>query len=269
MSQPHPTRALGWIPYRRAEEILTLFDALMNEAESSPRVCLLAGPPNNGKTALADRMAATHPPSLQCLGPNTNFPVLCLETPPTPAFRRLFKSAIWKTGALAVTCDRMEAIEYLGTILKAIHTRMIVLDQAQNILATTPFQRDEFLGFLLEVAQRAKAAVVLVGTVEVLELGPLIGRFDVASLPAWPLNDEFQSMVEALESGLPDGGRLGATGFTPIIHRLSEGRLGELVALLTAVSGRAIEGAQAQLDARTLDAWVPPSKRFERIHELL
>src|SRR5664279_4793503 len=81
-------RGPEWIPYRRADEILHVFERILaaNGAASRDRY-ILAGPPNNGKTALIDRLLARHPPSLNASGTNTRYPVFCPEAPPAAIFR--------------------------------------------------------------------------------------------------------------------------------------------------------------------------------------
>jgi hypothetical protein len=225
---------------------------------------VLVGPPNNGKTAVIDRLLAVHPPSLNRWAERTHLPVLSLETPPTPLFRKLFKSALRKVGALVIPCDRKEAVKYLGAVLEAVGTRVIAVDQAQHILAGFPFQQEEFLSFLVETARRAQADLLLVGAAEVLELGPLFGEWDVMALPAWPLNDDFRSLVEKLEQSRFGGPCGKVTPHAPTLHRLCEGRLGELIAIFAAATR-----GRAEFDERVLARWIPPSERFARTLDVL
>ena len=148
-----------WIPYPHVTAVLRrLEDSIDRGPGQACRHSVLVGPPNNGKTAVIDRLLAMHPPSLDRWAERTHLPVLSLETPPTPLFRKLFKSALRKIGALVIPCDRKEAVEYLGAVLEAVGTRVIAVDQAQHILAGFPFQQEEFLSFLVGTARRAQAS---------------------------------------------------------------------------------------------------------------
>ena len=270
MAELAACRGPGWIPYRRADEILHVFERILaaNGAASRDRY-ILAGPPNNGKTALIDRLLARHPPSLNASGTNTRYPVFCPEAPPAPIFRRWFHSAIRKIGGLPVTCPDAEAIRYLGETLRAIETRLIVLDEAQRLGAGAIHQREEFLSSLAQVALRAKAGIVLVGTGDILKLASAAEHFTLLSLPAWPIDDEFRGMAGGLESGLSPKQPIGAAAQATRLHSLCEGLLGELVTILTSLGSHVPPFREALSLTENLDLWVPPSKRFERAYESL
>jgi hypothetical protein len=101
-----------------------------------------------------------------------------------------------------------------------------------------PSQRRLFLSFWTDVAARAGAALLLIGTARVFELGPLVEKARLLSLPVWPLDREFAEMVRALERHLSPGHSFIGAEDIPILHEVSAGRLGALVAAMTSLAGR-------------------------------
>jgi hypothetical protein len=245
-----------WIPYRRAGAILQLLSEIVESqgvGGSGPYV--LAGPPNNGKTAIVDRLQQLYLPIVDHTAERSRFPVLALDMPPTPSLNPIFRTALRKLGAPLIACPLDRAIAYLRGVLAGVRTRLIAIDDSQHILAGDPLHRRSFLEFWRDVAAGAGAALLLVGSADVLTLAP---NAQLLSLPAWPLDAEFEKMARALEHQLsPKRVVIGAEDI-PTLHSLCSGRLGALVAATAALSSGA-----------GLHSIAPWEERFQKVEHAL
>ncbi|MDQ6699931.1 MAG: TniB family NTP-binding protein [Acidobacteriota bacterium] len=244
-----------WIPYRRGHEILRVLSDAMKCESPQRGLYVLAGPADNGKTALGDRLQQLHPASVNETSERSQIPVLALDMTPTPSFSPIFRTALRKLGTPVIPCPLDRAVAYLGGVLAGVRTRLIVLDDAQHILTGIPSQRSLFLSFWRDVAAQAGAALLLVGSAQVLELAP---DAELLPLPAWPLDDEFERMVQALAQCLsPERALIGAEDI-PALYSICAGRLGVLVATMMAL----VEGGSL----RTVVSW---DERFQRTELVL
>lgn len=242
-----------WIPYRRADEILRVLTHEMDCKSTGSYV--LAGPPNNGKTAIADRVQQLHTAAVDQTSGRSHIPVLALDMPPTPILGPIFRRALRKLGAPVIPCPLDRGIAYLGAVLAGVGTMLIVIDDAQHILTGIPSQRSSFVSFWRDVASRAGAALLLVGSAQVFGLVP---DSQVLPLPTWPLDDEFERMVQALAQRLsPERFVIGCDEVSAL-YDICSGRLGVLVATMTALA----RGSSL----RTLVSW---EERFQRAELVL
>jgi hypothetical protein len=257
---------LEWIPYPRATGILRHLADVVESGGSG--VYLLVGPPNNGKTAILDRLRRSYPVSVDRSADRTRIPILSLQAPPRPTLGRLFKIALEKTGALVFGCDRPTMMSYLGTVWERVGVRIVALDDAQNVLAGPRWEQREFWSGLRELAERARVSLLLVSTLEIFQPEPLLKSAHILSLPAWTQDDAFREIVELVESRVFDGGHWRAAAQAATLHRLTEGRLGELISLLTTL--RVTSGDEKKgLDRQVLAQWIRPSERFQRVEHVL
>jgi len=253
---------LEWIPYSRATEILRQLEEILQHGGSG--LYLLVGPPNNGKTAILDRFLQNYPVSVDRFAECTQIPILSLNAPPRPALGRFLQSALAKTGALVLGGDRPTMMSYLATILERIGTRILAVDDAQNLLAGARWEQQEFWAGLRELTERARVSLLLIGTLELCQLERLLPTAHFLPLPAWPLDDGFREMIRLVERRVSGGRHGDAAAHAAIMHRLTEGRLGELISLLTTLSNEA-----GPWDCRQLQQWIPPSERFARLDDVL
>jgi len=255
--------ASEWIPYSRGVHILRALGDIVTGEDAAGRLYVLAGPPNNGKTALVDQLRRIYPMRAAPAAERSHIPVLALDMPPRPAVHAILRRALASTGAPVMPCPLDRGILYLGGVLQACGARLLVLDDAQHILAGMPSQRRLFLSFWTDVAARAGAALLLTGTARVFELGPLVEKARLLSLPVWPLDREFAEMVRALERHLSPGRSFIGAEDIPILHEVSAGRLGALVAAMTSLAGRSpiLDGGWREL--------VGLEQRFQRAEDVV
>jgi len=253
---------LEWLAYPRATGILRQLEEILQHGGSG--LHLLVGPPNNGKTAILDRLLRNYPVSVVDSADRTRIPILSVNAPPRPALGRLLKDAVAKTGALVLGGDRPTMMSYLATILERTGARILAVDDAHHGLLGARWEQQEFWMGLRELAEKARVSLLLIGTLELFQLERLLPTTHSHLLPAWPLDDGFREMIELLQGRLSGGGGWDAAAHTATLHRLTEGRLGELISLLTTLRKEA--GA---LDSERLAQWVPPSERFASVDDVL
>jgi hypothetical protein len=255
------TAVTEWIPYSRGLQIMAVLADMATGQAPADGLHVMAGPPNNGKTAIVDELRRRYPSSFNRAAERSHIPILALDMPPRPNITGIVRKALRSTGAPFMTGSLDRDISYVGGVLATTGTRLIVLDDAQHILTGMPSQRQLFLSFWTDVAVRANAALLLVGTARVFKLGPVIETARHLSMPAWRLDHDFGSMARALEHRLSPESSVIQAEDLPILHRVSAGRLGALVAVMMALIG------QAPMPEGDLRDLVPLDLRFQRAED--
>jgi hypothetical protein len=258
---------LEWIPYPHASGIMRRLEEVIEQGGSG--IYLLAGPSNNGKTAVLDHLLRTLPVLADRSADRTRIPILALHAPPRPTLGRFLQSALEKTGALVFGTDRPAMIRYLGAVLERVGTRILAMDDAQNLLAGPRWEQQEFCSGLRQLAERARVSLLLVSTLEIFQWEPpLLPGAHILPLPAWKLDDGFREMIGVVENRVSRGRSWRTAADAATLHRLTEGRLGELISLLTTLSMTSADGKTGG-EGKVLAQWIPPSERLERVGDVL
>ena len=255
------TAMTEWIPYSCGLQIMAVLADMVTGQAPAGGLHVIAGPPNNGKTAIVDELRRRYPSSFDRAAERSQIPILALDMPPRPNITGILRKALRSTGAPFMTGSLDRDISYLGGVLAATGTRLVVLDDAQHILTGMPSQRQLFLSFWTDVAVRANAALLLIGTARVFELGPAIEKARHLFLPAWPLDREFTGIVRALEHLLSPESSVIQAEDIPILHRVSAGRLGALVAVMAGLTGH------SPMQEDSLRDIVPVDLRFQHAED--
>ena len=110
---------------------------------------------------------------------------------------------------------------------------------------------------------------VLIGEVAVYDFinatDEMASRFELLAAPRWRYDDEFLTLLDSLESALPLARRsdLSDEQLAREIFRLSEGLIGEIVAVVTAAAVAAARSGAERITRSSIDAldYVPVSRR--------
>jgi hypothetical protein len=94
-------------------------------------------------------------------------------------------------------------------------------------------------------------------------------RFDVASLPLWELNQDFQKLLVSFEKVLPlkEPSRLHQPELAAALHAISGGNLGDLHRLLVECATEAITTGAERIDKKIIEskAWLRPSRGIREV----
>jgi len=262
-----------WMGYATAQTLLAALDDLLNFPTRlrMPNL-LLAGPTNNGKTMILDKFRRNHPRLEACEASEglAQVPVLKVQMPPGPDERRFFGAIL---DALGLPCSPSERVvtrqEAALRVMRLTSVRVLVIDEAHNLLSGTSLQQRRMLNVLRWLGNELQIPLVAAGTAEVLRAiqsdEQLANRFKPMTLPPWKDGTEFRRLMATLEATLPlrQASHLNEDALAEVILSRSEGILGEMVAIVSHAAERAIlSGTEAITAKIMLDTdYIAPTAR--------
>jgi len=210
-----------WIAYARAEAALAAIEDVLSFPKRTrmPNL-LLVGPTNNGKTMIVEKFRRTHPPTeaQSMADSNALIPVIRVQMPCGPDERRFFGAILDALGMEPWRNDKVAARQDLAVrLMRQTGVQLLVIDELHNVLSGAPIQQ-------------------------------LVNRFEPIPLPVWTENDEYLRLLRTLEAVLPlrRPSGLARPALAAKIFALSEGILGEIVAIVTRAAAHAVlTGAEA------------------------
>lgn len=245
-----------WIAYARAEAAL----AAIEDVRSFPKRTrmpnlLLVGPTNNGKTMIVEKFRRAHPPiSAQDTADSVaSIPVIRVQMPSGPDERRFFGAILDALGMEPWRNDKVAARQDSAVrLMRQTGVQLLVIDELHNVLSGAPMQQRRLLNLLRWLGNELQIPLVGVGTAEALRAirsdDQLVNRFEPIPLPIWTEDDEYLRLLSTLEAVLPlrKPSGLARPALATKIFALSEGILGEIVAIVTRAAAHAVlTGAEA------------------------
>jgi hypothetical protein len=225
-----------YIPYQRAEHILSILEERYNLPKNiRPEGLLISGPSNNGKTTLLREFSLRHGINLQdkreswlptILDPGNDYKPSTTTTINEMIRRNLgtpiLKSDVLPTfnGSDSIICDLLYQLYgeaglrgtqnvkclRLADALIRCGTRLIFIDEVQRIMRGKK-RPGQTLDFFIDLSTRVQIPVVLAGIGKADELfsgeNQASSRFPTAELPPWESGKELRILFAKLESTLP------------------------------------------------------------------
>lgn len=271
-------RSPRWIGYTRAKQILRQLDELLDHPKTHrmPNL-LLVGDTNNGKTVIAKRFEKLHPAEETMGGEAVVVPVLVVQAPPVPDEARLYTAILDELFAPHRPTQRaaQKQCEVLH-LLRYVRLKVLVIDEIHHVLAGHEAKQRQFLNVLKYLGNELQVPIVGVGireAVRAIQTDPqLANRFEPVALPRWEMGQDYLMLLASFERMLPlrQPSRLVQPKLATRLLALSEGTIGELVALLTTAAVYAVRTGAELIDERSLVSidWTPPSERKRRIEQL-
>jgi hypothetical protein len=264
-----------WIGYTRAGEILDVLQGLLNKPQR-PRMpnLLIVGDSNNGKTTLTRRFCDLCGKSFVDTDGNPVRPIVLAEAPPTADEKALYISILERFWTPYRATDRVDKLRYqVIHLMRTCQVRMLIIDEIHSLLAGTATKQREVMNALKLLCNELCIPIVGVGTreaVRVLHTDPQhASRFDVASLPTWSLDKDFQRLLASFEKVLPlrNPSRLHAPELATKLHSISEGNIGNLHRLLVECAKEAIESGTDQITTEIVERkkWIRPTRGIREL----
>lgn len=265
-------RADRWIGYARAEAALAAMEDLLTFPKRTrmPNL-LLVGPSNNGKTKIIEKFRRDQlRGALGAFEGAISVPVLNVQMPPAPDERRFFAAVLEALGAPDRNNERLAARQDMAMrMLRATDVRLLVIDEAHNILSGSRAQQRRFLNLLRWLGNELQVPLVAAGTAEALRAiqsdDQLANRFTPFSLPPWQHDEEYLRLLNTLEAMLPLRERSGLEDppFAQKLLNAAEGILGEVVFLVTTAAAAAIAAGEERIRIERIDdiGFIPPRER--------
>ncbi len=260
-----------WIAYTTANQALVKLKWLLDHPKKMrmPNL-LLVGPTNNGKTMIVEKFRRDHPRGVSLDGSAEIIPVLRVQMPSAADPIRFYQSVLDALGAPSKRGHRLVDKEGQAMrLLRYTGVRLAIIDEIHNALAGPANKLSEMLNLLKNIGNELQIPLVGVGTKDALQVihsdDQLANRFEPFPLPRWQDDDELQDLLASFERALPL--RLPSDLTNPALTRrivaLSEGILGEIVALLVRAAESAVRTGAERIDVALFDTidFLPPSAR--------
>lgn len=258
-----------WIPYPKANKILEKLEELRVEPKRSRMPSLLlVGESHNGKTSLVKKFWRDNPPTDGIH--SAAYPVFYVQAPPVPDERR-FYDEIFSTLLVPFRHrdDPSQKVEMVQYYFEKIGTQVLVVDEIHNVLSGSIAKQRAFMNALKNLGNRLMLPIVLVGTKDALMATntdmQISSRFRPMHLPLWRMDGDFVNLLASIELTLPlkNPSPLATKEIAPEIFNLSEGYIGEIVALVSEAAIVAIETGTEHITMKEIKAtgFTAPSKR--------
>jgi hypothetical protein len=268
-----------WIGYPRARQVLDRLDDFLNwPARQRMPNGLIIGPTNNGKSMLIEKFRQSRMRRGAGSGRMNaeTLPIVVVQTPSEHSVTRFYAMLLTAAGAPLRPRMRTNELEHLSLrVLRAVGTRILIIDELHNALGAKGDGRREFLNLIRFLGNELKIPIVGVGTREayltIRADDQLENRFEPMILSVWEEGDEFLSLLASFAALLPlrQPSEIATPEMARYILTRTGGTIGEISALLTAAAFSAVESGEEALNRRTLlaAAYSGPLERrhaFER-----
>ena len=264
-----------WINYKAAQEIMeNLQDLLHKPAKPRMPNLLIVGDPNNGKTTIVRRLRDLCGQGYVNEDAEPVKPIILAEAPPSADEKGLYISILERFFTPYRASDPVSKLRYQTIhLFRACHVRMLIIDEFHSLLTGSPIKQREVMNTLKLLCNELAIPIVGVGTreaVRVLHTDPQhASRFDVVSLSAWGLNQDFQRLLAGFEKVLPlkNSSRLYQPELASVLHAISEGNIGNLHRLLMECAKEAIKNGSEQIDRAIIESksWVRPTRGIREV----
>jgi hypothetical protein len=264
-----------WIGYPTAQRIIETMRGLM-EKPARPRMpnLLIVGDPNNGKTTIVRRFLDLHGQGYVNEDADPVKPVILCEAPPSADEKGFYIAVLERFWAPYRASDPVPKLRYqVIHQLRTCSTRILIIDEFHSLLTGSAIKQREVMNAIKFLCNELMIPIVGVGTreaVRVLHTDPQhASRFDVASLPLWELNQDFQKLLVSFEKVLPlkEPSRLHQPELAAALHAISGGNLGDLHRLLVECATEAITTGAERIDKKIIEskAWLRPSRGIREV----
>lgn len=258
-------QAPRWIGHQVAVQAHNrLAELLARPPALRTRGLMLVGPYANGKTMIAERFAVEH------LRTAESQRVWLVQTREGAGLTHFYGSILQALRApVGKSRDVGRKAEQIDHLLDSLKPRILIFDEFHNALRGRARDVEAALAFLRRIGRQFDISPVLIGEVAVYDFvnqtAEMATRFDLHAVPRWEYGEEFLALLDSLEAALPLA-RASDFSHEPMarmIFQLSEGLIGEIVAIVSAAATVAARSGGERVTKSGLEAlhYVPVSKR--------
>jgi len=264
-----------WIGYPVAKDLLETMEDIMNyPVRSRPKCLLVVGYTNNGKTAILQKFSSMHPVyNSEDDGEYVQIPVLSVQMPPAADERQLLEQILQRMGIPFYRSSKVgEMLQMAVGYMKFCGVKMLMLDELQHILASSPAKRRGVLNTIKFLSNELKLPVILAGTEEsaraVSSDRQIENRFPMYDLPRWKMDKDLLQLLRSFEALLPlrEPSNLADKVMAGRILSMGENLIGEMASLIALAATYALKSGEEHISMKTLDSlkWTYPSERNRR-----
>ncbi|RWI33321.1 MAG: NTP-binding protein [Mesorhizobium sp.] len=258
-------RAPRWIGHHVAVQAHERLAELLSRPPAlRTRGLTLVGPYANGKTMIAERFAVEHAKTSE------RQRVWVIQTREGAGLAHFYGSILQAFRApVGNGRDVGRKAEQIDHLLDRLKPRILIFDEFHNALRGRSRDVEAVLAFLRRIGRQFDISPVLIGEVAVYdfinETTEMASRLDLHAVPRWQYGEEFLTLLDSLEGALPlaRASDLSDESLARTIFQLSEGLIGEIVAIVSAAATAAVRSGAERIAKPGLEAlnYTPVSKR--------
>lgn len=262
-----------WVPYQRAKEILADMETLLAHPPINrmPHMMIVA-PSNNGKTELLRHFLNLHPADPNPNGEAAKYPVIYVSALGPDIGNLCCRILDAVHAPYRERSTPGERIQTVTKILSQLQTRMLLIDEINNMTTGGAVKQREFRNGIKDLGNELRMSIVAAGIEDaytVFATDPqLSNRFTPAVLPRWKLDKEGGALLASFERQLPlrKPSGLKQPEILQKVLWMSEGLIGEVYEVLKRAAVQAIRDGEEQITLGGLDRirWTRPSDRREK-----
>ena len=262
-----------YLPYERSKDIIKEMESFISHPSSHrPPNILIAARSRNGKTEILKEFLARHPAKELRDGDAICAPVVMLQCPPGPDEETFFFNALSKLGMAPIRNEKSGAtLQRLITVLRKIQTKVLLLDELNNLLAGTVGKTRFMMNMLKYISNETGISIVAAGTKDALHVlatdAQLESRFPTRVLPRWKENsEEFSQLLYDFEYVLPlkNASNLVSLPIRGMIFGLGDGLIGDIAATIKSAAEIAVENKEERITEKILQHMKEVEKKRKR-----
>jgi hypothetical protein len=253
-----------WVPYARSVSVLEgMRDVIGQPRQGRRKSMLLAGRPNNGKSALLQRFLDENPITTREDG-QAVVSIVSISLP-----RKIDEALLWGEILVALgiphrDTDSLPSKKNLAVrMLGQLHCRGILIDEIHHILLGHAREQRVMLAAIKGLSSEVGLALIVAGIKDAVRAlktdSQTWTRFETTGLPLWKLDREFLRLLTSLEAMLPlaEPSGLATKELAIKLHSLSGGTIGGVVDALKAAPALALRSGRERIDGGILSSLKP------------
>jgi replication-associated recombination protein RarA len=255
-------RADRWVNFAMAERALRRLEDLLTYPRRDRMPCMLIyGDTGIGKTKIIAKFVRDHPPAFDHGTGIARAPVVAFQMPAQPDEDQFYDELFRALGAPSRSGERMAGTRHhCRGLLRAMGTRMLVIDEVHAMFAGTYRQQRIFLNTIRFLANDLRMPLVCAGTDEarqaILTDTQLAERCDALELPRWRDDEALRWLLASFAAILPlrRASAFDSAALRKRVLAMTDGVTNRIFRLIEVVAAKAIKNGSERIDVSRLEA---------------